>query len=242
MLYGLILNLVTALISTTIMPHTSVNENYTTSENLALHYLVRQPTLKTSTHKAIILLHGVGSNEQDLFSLTDQLPGDYFIIAARGQYTLGPGRYAWYNVDFSTGKPVINAEQELSSREVLKQFIAQLKKKYSLDEIYIGGFSQGAIMSYSVGLTSPEQVRGIIALSGRVLEPIQASVTGNDKLSRLKIFVAHGIQDGTLPVYYAQQAKAFLQTLQVPLEYHEYTIGHQINAEVLKDLVAWLKG
>jgi len=222
------------------MAQTSVNENYTT-EKLALHYLVRQPTVKTSTKKAIILLHGVGSNEEDLFSLADQLPGDYYIVAARGQYTLGGGRYAWYNVDFSTGKPVINAGQELSSRELLKQFIEQLKQKYSLEEVYIGGFSQGAIMSYSVALTSPEQVRGVIALSGRVLEPIQASVTKNEKLSHLKIFVAHGTQDGTLPVYYAQQAKGFLQTLNVSLAYHEYTMGHQINVEVLKDLITWLK-
>ncbi|MFD1000974.1 alpha/beta hydrolase [Ohtaekwangia kribbensis] len=240
MLYEIVFILINTLTNTTIMPHTSINEDYT-SENLALHYLVRQPTVKTSTHKAIILLHGVGSNEQDLFSLADQLPGDYYIVAARGQYTLGPGRYAWYNVDFSTGKPVINAGQELSSRELLKQFIGQLKQKYSLDEVYIGGFSQGAIMSYSIGLTSPEQVRGIMALSGRVLETIQASVTGNNRLSRLKVFVAHGTQDGTLPVFYAQQAKTFLQTLNVSLTYHEYTMGHQINADVLEDLVAWLK-
>ena len=186
-------------------------------------------------------MHGVGSNEQDLFSLADQLPGEYYIVAARGQYTLEPGRYAWYNVDFSTGKPVIDAGQELSSRELLKQFIEQLKQKYSLTEIYIGGFSQGSIMSYSVALTSPEQVRGVIALSGRVLEPIQASVTKNERLSHLKIFVAHGTQDGTLPVYYAQQAKTFLQSLNVSLTYHEYPMGHQINAEVLKDLIAWLK-
>jgi phospholipase/carboxylesterase len=216
MLYGLIFILINALTGSTIMAQTSVNENYTT-EKLALHYLVRQPTVKTSTKKAIILLHGVGSNEEDLFSLADQLPGDYYIVAARGQYTLGAGRYAWYNVDFSTGKPIINARQELSSRELLKEFIGQLRQKYNLNEVYIGGFSQGAIMSYSVALTSPEQVRGVIALSGRVLESIQASVTKNEKLSHLKIFVAHGTQDGTLPVYYAQQAKGFLQTLNVSL-------------------------
>lgn len=163
------------------------------------------------------------------------------VIAARGQFTLGTGRYAWYNVDFSTGKPVIDVEQELSSRAVIKQFIMQIKQKYTIDEVYLGGFSQGAIMSYSVGLTNPGLVKGIIALSGRMLEQIQTSVMSNPALSQLKVFISHGAQDGTLPVLYAQQAKTFLQTLHVSLEYHEYSIGHQVNAAVMKDLVTWLK-
>ncbi|HEY9047104.1 MAG TPA: alpha/beta fold hydrolase [Ohtaekwangia sp.] len=215
-----------------------VKENNATTGNLALQYLVREAKHKST--RAIILLHGVGSNESDLFNLADQLPDDFYIIAARGQYTLGSGRYAWYNVDFSTGKPVINTAQELSSRELILKFIAQVKQKYSLDEIYLGGFSQGAIMSYSVGLTHPQEVKGIIALSGRVLEQIQTSVKKNPDLHKVNVFLAHGVQDGTLPVHYARQAKTFLEGLDVPVSYHEYSIGHQINLEVLTDLKAWL--
>jgi len=222
------------------MTSTSVNKRNTSSNNLSLHYLVREPKVKTAKHKAIILLHGVGSNEQDLFSLADHLPDRYYVIAARGPFTLSAGRYAWYNVDFSTGKPVINAEQEVSSRAVIKQFVAQVKQKYTLDEIYLGGFSQGAIMSYSVGLSNPEEVNGIIALSGRVLEQTQQVVVRNEALSQLRIFIAHGTHDGTLPVHYARQAQAFLQTLHVPLTYHEYNMGHQVNGEVIQDLIHWL--
>ncbi|MHC2992172.1 esterase [Pontibacter sp. HJ8] len=206
-----------------------------------MQYLVREPKIKSSKNKAIVLLHGVGSNEQDLFSLADHLPAEYYIISARGQFTLGPGRYAWYNVDFSTGRPVIDAQQELSSRKIIREFLAQLKQKYKLDEVYLGGFSQGAIMSYSIGLTHPKDVNGIIAFSGRVLEDIQSSVTKNDDLPGLRVFIAHGVQDGTLPVHYARQAKTLLQNLEVPLTYHEYDMAHQINGEVLKDLGAWLK-
>jgi len=218
-----------------------MKESELTSENLNLHYLVREPKIASSKNKGIILLHGVGSNEQDLFSLADHLPAEYFIISPRGQFTLGPGRFAWYNVDFSTGKPVIDVEQEASSRAVIREFIAQVKQQYNLKEVYLGGFSQGAIMSYSVGLAHPKDVNGIMAFSGRMLESLQSSVTKNDELHRLRVFIAHGVQDGTLPVHYARQAKAFLQNLEVPLTYHEYNIGHQINGEVLKDLDAWLK-
>lgn len=205
-----------------------------------LHYLVKEPTGKTTSRKAIILLHGVGSNEQDLFGLANYLPDDFYIISARGPYTLGAGRFAWYNVDFSTGKPVIQADQELSSRAVIKTFVEQIKAKYELDEVYLGGFSQGAIMSFSVGLTNPAAVKGIIAFSGRLLEQVRPAIVKSDALAKVKVFLAHGTHDGTLPVQYARDARTFLQTLNVPLTYHEYAMGHQISQETLTDVKAWL--
>ncbi len=228
------------LIDSTQMKNKSDKELVLTSNNLILKHLVREPKVETSKNRAIILLHGVGSNEQDLFNLAGHLPAEFFVIAARAPFALGPERFAWYQVDFSTGKPVFNEAQELSSRETIRKFIAEVKQKYSLDEVYLGGFSQGAIMSYSIGLRHPKEVNGIIALSGRVLEDLQSTVTKNDELYRLKVFIAHGMQDATLPVHYAKQAKTFLQHLDVPLTYQEYNMGHQISGEVLKDLNAWL--
>lgn len=212
-----------------------------TIKDFALEYLIREPKVRSKKQKAIILLHGVGSNEQDLFSVAGQLPADAYIIAARGQYTLGEGRYAWYNVDFSTGKPVINAEQEAASREVIRAFINQVKRKYQIDELYLGGFSQGAIMSYSVGLTRPNEVQGIISLSGRILDEIKPFVKKDDHLKQLKIFIAHGVQDNMLPIHYARAAKEYLENLSAQLSYHEYQMGHQISNEVMEDLNNWLK-
>jgi phospholipase/carboxylesterase len=211
-----------------------------TSDSMVLQYLIRKPQIKPEKKKAIILLHGVGSNEQDLFSLSNQLPQDYYIISPRGPFTLGAGRYAWYNVDFTTGMPVYNATQEAFSREVIRTFIKQMKDKYSLDELYLGGFSQGAIMSYSIALAHSNEVQGVIALSGRILEEIKPLVEKEHYLQRLKVFVAHGLQDNTLPIHYARQAKDYLESLSVQLTYKEYPIGHQISNEVLQDLNSWL--
>jgi phospholipase/carboxylesterase len=224
------------------MAHTIINEGIKdTASGLALQYLIREPRVKSTKQKAIILLHGVGSNEHDLFSLANNSPDDFHIISARGPFTLGAGRYAWYNVDFSTGKPIFNTEQEASSREVLMTFIKQVKQKYQIDEVYLGGFSQGAIMSYSIGLTHPAEVQGIIALSGRVLDEIKLLVKKDAYLQRLKVLVVHGVQDNTLPIHYARAAKAYLQSLGVQLTYKEYPIGHQISNEVLQDLNSWVK-
>jgi phospholipase/carboxylesterase len=61
------------------------------SDSLALQYLIRESKVQSAKKKAIILLHGVGSNEADLFSLADQLPDYFLIICPRGQYTQGAG-------------------------------------------------------------------------------------------------------------------------------------------------------
>jgi phospholipase/carboxylesterase len=210
------------------------------ARDLSLGYLVQQPKLASTKRKAIVLLHGVGSNEQDLFSLSNQLPGNYFIISPRGPFTLGNGRYAWYNVDFSTGKPIIHAEQEIRSRELIMTFIKEIKSKYHLHEVYLGGFSQGAIMSYSIGLAYPGEVQGIVSLSGRILEEIKPMVKKDDQLQHLKVMVAHGVEDNTLPIHYAREAKTYLESLGVQLTYHEYQTGHQVTHDVLTDLNDWL--
>jgi phospholipase/carboxylesterase len=223
------------------MTNTIIKEtNSAGFDSMVLQYLVREPKIKSTKKKAIILLHGVGSNEKDLFALADQLPVDFYVIAARGQFTLSEGRYGWYNVDFSTGKPVFDKAQEISSREVIKKFMAQIKQKYQLDEVYLGGFSQGAIMSFSVGLTNPKEVKGIISLSGRLLTEIRPSIIKHDDLQRLKVFIAHGVQDNTLTVQYAREAKSYLGDLGVQLSYHEYNMGHQLNERVIHDMNAWL--
>ncbi|MFT3933140.1 MAG: alpha/beta fold hydrolase [Chitinophagaceae bacterium] len=223
------------------MTNTSVNEvSSDEMQNGTLQYLIKTPQVKPVKSKAIILLHGVGSNEKDLFSLAQQLPEDFYVIAPRGQFVLGEGRFAWYQVDFSSDKPVFNKDQEMSSRKIIAAFIEEIRLKYNIEEIYLGGFSQGGIMSYSVGLTHPTEVKGIIALSGRLLEEVKPFVVAGKDLQQLKVFVAHGTQDNTLPIHYAREAKDYLKQLQVPLHYTEYNMGHQVNATEIADLKQWL--
>ena len=209
---------------------------------LVLQYLVRDPKIKSEHPPVIILLHGVGSNEADLFSFANQLPEKYLVISARATISLGGNSFAWYQVDFSTGKPVFNFQQEENGRATIVKFITQIKEKYSVDsdEIYLCGFSQGAIMSYSIGLTRPDLIKGIAMMSGRLLEEIRSSIIKSHEVKQLKIFIAHGIQDNTLSVQYAREAKLYLENLGIQLSYHEYNMGHQITGEEIQDLDEWL--
>lgn len=208
-----------------------------------LKYLVRQPKIKTEKPPVIILLHGVGSNEQDLFSFADHLPDNYLVISARAPYTLSEGSYAWYQVDFSSGKPVYNPEQEKKSRSIIIQFITDLKNDFSFDEkqVYVGGFSQGGIMAYSVGLTRPDLIHGIIILSGRLLEEVKPMIASKEKLAPLKVFISHGTKDQTLSIHYARESVAYLKSLSIHPTYKEYEEGHGINNAMFSDMVTWLK-
>ncbi len=208
-----------------------------------LFYLTREPKIHSEHPPVIILLHGIGSNEKDLFSFADQLPDKFLVISARAPHAVARDSYAWYQVDFSKGKPVFSEEQEAESKNIILQFISYLKDKYSIDEneVYLCGFSQGAIMSYVVALTNPDKIKGIAAMSGRILDEVRPFIAPNEKLQHLSIFISHGVNDGVLPIHYAREAGAFLKMLNLNPTYNEYPAGHTINDEMFHDLMNWLK-
>lgn len=208
-----------------------------------LEYLIRKPKVSVENPPLLLLLHGVGSNEEDLFSLTNYLPDSMLIVSARGPVTLGRDSYGWYEVLFTTGQPKINLEQERESRKLLLEFLDYLKLNYQFDEsnVWIGGFSQGAIMSYSIGLLHPERIKGIIALSGRLLEENKTIVDVTEKVLNKRIFISHGRNDRVLSVEYARSVKGYLESIGIHPHYKEYEEGHSINREMLKDLIQWLE-
>lgn len=212
-------------------------------EALMLNYLIQKPDDAVVKPGLIVLLHGVGSNEEDLFRLAKQLPNDFVIVSARAPYAVGPDRYAWFQVDFSSGKQVINPEQAEKSRLVLNNFVNQLVERYRIDisNIFLGGFSQGGIMSYSVGLTFPQKFAGIFVLSSRLLPEVKPLIKAGKILERLRIFIAHGVNDTVLPIHYALEAKSYLQNLTQDLTYNEYNIGHTTMEKELSDLRDWIK-
>ena len=230
-------NLITTLLITlTAMPSTA-------QPRTGLHYLVRQPSVVSATPPLLVLLHGVGSNEHDLFSFADQLPGEYLVVSARAPNTLGSGSYGWYRVDFSTGKPVYDAQQADASRKLIIAFIDELHATHPFDRkrVYLCGFSQGAIISYSVALTRPDLVQGIAVMSGRLLEDVKPLVKPSPDLSHLQVFISHGTQDPVLPAQGAYDAAAFLRSLGLAPVLKTYPAGHTISAAMLQDLITWLK-
>ena len=222
---------------------TTHNTIVTKADEPLLYYIHRNPKTAQVKPPLIILLHGVGSNEKDLFSFAEKLPDNFLVVSARAPYTIGQDSYAWYEVDFSSGQPVINKEQAEKSRTTIVDFITQLKTLHSFDEkqVYLCGFSQGAIMSYSVGLTRPDLIKGIAVMSGRLLEEVKPEIKDTVNLKQLKVFVSHGSNDNVLGIHYARESVAYLKGLGITPFYKEYPEGHTISNAMLQDMLLWLK-
>jgi phospholipase/carboxylesterase len=211
-------------------------------KTLSLVHLVSQPKVEASNPPLLLLLHGVGSNEHDLFGLVPYLDKRFLIISVRATNTLGPGSYAWFDVDFTPQGPVINPARAEASRLALITFLDEAVNAYDADpkQVYLMGFSQGAIMSASIALTRPQLVAGAVLMSGRILPEIQPLIASNEELSGLPFLVVHGTADMVLPISYGHASRQLLSSLPVELTYHEYRIGHEVSQESLADVTAWL--
>lgn len=212
--------------------------------NLSLYHLVREPKVKLDKNPLILLLHGYGSNEQDLFSFASELPEEYFVISARAPYDLQYGSYAWYAINFDADENKFSDhEQAKTSRDLIAGFINELIENYPIDKenITLIGFSQGTILSYAVGLSYPEKVQRIVALSGYLNEEIIKENFQENDFSNLKIFISHGTVDQVIPVDWAKKAPGILDQLGIKTVYKEYPVGHGVAPQNFFDLRNWLE-
>jgi len=215
----------------------------TTPVSLSLVHRLRRPKAGNgSKPPLLLLLHGVGSNEDDMFELERELDPRFVVLSARGPRTLRPGSYAWFDVQFGPNGPIINPQQAEASRQHLLGFIPEAVNAYNTDpaQVYLMGFSQGAIMSASVALTTPALVAGAVLMSGRILPEIQDKLAPREQLSRLPILLIHGTEDATLPIANGRASRDLLTELGVNLRYREFRMGHQVTAASLAEVNAWL--
>ncbi|MES2779014.1 MAG: dienelactone hydrolase family protein [Bacteroidota bacterium] len=219
---------------------TSLTTRAQQMEAAGLLYVVNKPRVQSIKPSLLIMLHGYGSNEQDLMGLAGYLPPQFLVVSARAPITLSAGSYAWFRLDLSTGKPVYDSEEAERARQQLFLFMDEVKKKYDASEVLLLGFSQGAIMSYSVALTQPQKVKGIVALSGRVLTDIDPHLASAAQLQKLNIFIGHGTKDEVLPFYNGEAAYLKCKNLGAQVTFKEYPVGHEISGPELTHIQKWL--
>jgi len=204
----------------------------------SLHYLIKEPKVVLDKNPLILLLHGYGSNEEDLFSFATELPENYFIISARAPYPLPPYGNAWYAIDFDADmNKFSNDEQAIESRDLIVTFIDELLKKYPIDpdNVSLVGFSQGAILSYAIALSYPKKINKVVALSGYFNPNIMKDGFENNDFSNLKFFASHGTVDQVIPVDWARKNPEILKQLNVTHQYHEYNVGHGVAPQNFYD-------
>lgn len=211
---------------------------------LSLYHLVREPKIKKDKNPLLLLLHGYGSNEEDLFSFASELPEDYYVISARAPYNLMPGAYAWYAINFDADeKKFSDLDQAKTSRDLIIKFVDELVSNYPIDaeKVTLIGFSQGCILSYSVALSYPQKVQRIVGMSGYFNEDIAIENYKVNDFSNLQIFASHGNADQVVPVEWARKAKPTLDSLGIKNVYKEYPVGHGVAPQNFYDFRNWLE-
>jgi phospholipase/carboxylesterase len=210
---------------------------------MKLHYLIKEPKIILETNPMLLLLHGYGSNEEDLFSFASEFPDHYYVISARAPYDLQYGSYAWYAINFDADqKKFTDTEQAKKSKDLIANFIDELLAKYPINanDVNLVGFSQGCILSYAVALSFPEKINRAILLGGYLDTEIATKGFENNNFKNLKIFASHGTVDQVVSVLWARQAKPLLDQLHIENIYTEYPIGHGISPQNFHDFNNWL--
>ena len=190
---------------------------------------------------ALVLLHGRGSDENDLFGLFDLLDpeGRLVGVTPRAPLALPPGGAHWYAV-YRVGYP--DPETFAPTYALGSAWVDALPDVTGvpLERTVLGGFSQGAVMSFAFGLgMGRPRPAGIVALSGFV-PTVDGWELDPETPRGLPVLLAHGTQDPVISVDFARSARERLEAAGADLRYRESPIGHQIDPGTVREIVGWL--
>lgn len=210
---------------------------------MTLPHLVRRPAVAARSPPLLLLLHGLGADERDLFALAPRLDPRLVVVAARAPYAAAGAGFAWYSLARSSTPPTLDPVEVEASREALAELVPELCAAYGADagRVLLLGFSQGAVMAHALALSRPDLVRAFVAHSGRLLPQSLSRAAPPAALGRLEALVLHGARDDVIPVERGREAAALLAPLLgARVEYREYAMGHEISAQSLADAGRWL--
>ena len=191
---------------------------------------------------ALVLLHGRGADERDLFPLLDLLDPDRRLLGAtaRGPLSLPPGGAHWYIVR-RVGYP--DPETFNATYPELAAWLDGMLAEHGIppERTVLGGFSQGSVMSYALGL-GPDRPRpaGIMALSG-FLPTVEGFDLDLARARDLPVAIGHGTHDPVISVEFGRDARDRLTAAGADVTYRESPMPHTIDPQFLRELQeTWL--
>lgn len=220
-------------------------------ESLLIKHLARPPQAPHGAKPPLLmLLHGVGSNEEELFALAPQLDPRFYVLSLRGPYEIAPGQFGWYELSFTPRGQAPNEQQAEESRNLLAQFITQAVEHYEAapELVFLLGFSQGGSLCLATLLTEPTGIRGVVAIAARLLpgllkpgSPLGGKLAEAPDLQKRSLFLGHGISDQVTPIETARGVEGILARAPLEMTYREYEMGHEIGERCLRELDVWLR-
>ena len=198
----------------------------------------------------VIVLHGLGADGTDFLSMADELklgavgPVRYiFPRAPVRPVTLNGGHpmRAWYDI---LGTDLVRREDEAGLRESFTGVHALIDREVArgmpANRIVLAGFSQGCAITLGAGLRYHERLAGMVGLSGYLPLAAITALERHDANALTPMFLAHGRNDGMVPLARGVAARDLLQGLGQPIEWHDYPMEHSVCMEEVQALQKWL--
>jgi phospholipase/carboxylesterase len=189
---------------------------------------------------ALVLFHGRGADEHDLFPLLDALDPQRRLVGAtpRGPLSLPPGGAHWYALG-GVGTPEARTfhGSYAAASEWLDGFVSE--HGLGFDKVVLGGFSQGGAMTYSLGLGAGRpRPAGLIALSSFIPTVDGFELDLSQPLP--PVAIGHGTLDNVIGVEWGRRARALLEQAGAEVLYRETPMFHQIDPDFIREIADWL--
>ena len=191
---------------------------------------------------ALVLLHGRATDENDLFPLLEMLDPDRRLqgYTLRGPLNLPPGGWHWYEL---AGIPTPDPPTFTRTFGLLSDWLDSMNEQTGvpMDRTVIGGFSQGSVMSYALGLGAERPVpAGIVALSG-FIPRVPGFAFGLEARRGLPVAIGHGTHDPVIGVQFGREAKQVLEEADLDVTWRESPMMHGVDPAYLGELEGWLR-
>ena len=187
----------------------------------------------------VVLLHGFGADENDLFDLQVLFP-DAHVVSFQAPIDLTPYGYfggrAWFPLEFTPYGIEYNEDEVKKAIDLVEGELSSLRPKF--EKLYVCGFSQGSILTHAVFLNNNVPVDGIAGLSGRFNDSIFRDEL-KENIEGKPAFLSHGTEDDVIPIVSGRQIFSFYADSKADVFSKEYRMGHGIDFECQKDLKDW---
>lgn len=205
-----------------------------------LFHLIHMPVNDVAEkHPLLILVHGMGADEEDLFGLVQFLDERFLVLSVRAPYPFPfSGGYTWYDLG-AIGAP--DPAKFKVSYEKLLTFVRDAVTGYPVDpsQVYLYGFSMGTVMSLALALTRPELIAGVVGNSGYIAEDTHLEYKWKN-LADVNFFLTHGMDDPLIPIQFARRVRDLFEKSNAQFIFKEYPMAHEISQESLMETSAWL--
>ncbi|MCL2063850.1 MAG: alpha/beta hydrolase-fold protein [Candidatus Cloacimonetes bacterium] len=194
-------------------------------------------------YPVMIYLHGFGGSPYNIFGLSEMFRSEEMIFVvpfAPYPWELSSQEFtslSWNIFDYDEGEYNENHSSWLTMNYILK-LNQTIREKYSVSQVFLGGFSQGGINSFSIGLTNQEAFDGLICFGGALMLP-EGSI---DRNGRIRVLIIHGENDTVIPFDSGIEAYQRLQFKGYDVEMYPYDGAHVMTRAIVQKAIDWMKG